>query len=69
MTGDAYDNALAESSFATLGTRTDRAAQLEKQDRGEDRLVHLDRGWYNPRRRHSALGYLSALPLRRNTHE
>jgi putative transposase len=58
-TGDCYDNALAESFFATL--------ECELVDRGrwrthaEARLAVFDyiEGFYNPRRRHSALGYLS----------
>jgi putative transposase len=57
--GDCYDNALCESFFATL--------ECELLDRhcfrlpAEARLAIFDyiEGWYNPRRRHSALGYLS----------
>ena len=57
--GDAYDNALCESFFATL--------ECELLDRhrfatpAEARLAVFDfiEGWYNPRRRHSALDYLS----------
>lgn len=57
--GDCYDNALCESFFATL--------ECELLDRHcfrthlEARLAIFDfiEGWYNPRRRHSALGYLS----------
>jgi putative transposase len=59
--GDAYDNALCESFFATL--------ECELLDRqrfrtpAEARLGLLDfiEGWYNPRRRHSALEYRSPL--------
>jgi len=57
--GDAYDNALCESFFATL--------ECELLDRArfatcaEARLAVFDfiEGWYNPRRRHSSLDYLS----------
>jgi putative transposase len=57
--GDAYDNALAEAFFATLETEV-----LMRQSfptRGDARRVLFDyiEGFYNPRRRHSALGYLS----------
>ena len=56
--GDAYDNAMCESFFATL--------ECELLDRhrfrthADARLAIFDfiEGWYNPRRRHSALGYL-----------
>ena len=58
--GDCYDNAMAESFFATLECeliehegpfRTHREARLA--------LFHYLEGWYNLHRRHSALGYLS----------
>jgi putative transposase len=57
--GDAYDNALCESFFATL-----ECELLDRQrfaTQAEARLAIFDfiEGWYNPRRRHSALGYLS----------
>jgi putative transposase len=63
--GDAYDNALCESFFATL--------ECELLDRecfhthAQARLALFDfiEGWYNPRRRHSALGYLSPLAYER----
>ena len=59
--GDAYDNALCESVFATL--------ECELLDRSrfpthaDARLAVFDfiEGWYNPRRRHSALAYLSPI--------
>jgi putative transposase len=63
--GDAYDNALCESFFATreceLLDRRRFAARAEAQ------LAVFDyiEGWYNPRRRHSALAYLSPLVYER----
>jgi len=59
--GDAYDNALCESFFATL--------ECELLDRQrfptppEARLAVFDfiEGWYNSRRRHSALNYLAPI--------
>lgn len=66
--GDAYDNAMAESFFATL--------ECELLDRrtfrnpAEARMVvfrYLE-GWYNPRRRHSALGYLSPVNFEAKHH-
>jgi putative transposase len=59
--GDAYDNALCESFFATL------EAELLDRHRfatlAHARLAVFDyiEGWYNPRRRHSALGYLAPI--------
>jgi putative transposase len=57
--GDCFDNALAESFFATLECELiDRASW---KSRTEARIAVFDylEGWYNPHRRHSALNYLS----------
>jgi putative transposase len=57
--GDAYDNAMVESFFATIKTELlDRRSWPTRQ---EARLAIYEyiEGWYNPRRRHSALGYRS----------
>jgi putative transposase len=64
--GDAYDNALCESFFATL-----EAELLDRQRFGTPaaaRLAVFDyiEGWYNPRRRHSALDYLSPMVYERS---
>ena len=57
--GDAYDNAIAEAFFATL--ETELLMRHRFIDRGTARRALFDyiEGWYNPHRRHSALGYLS----------
>jgi len=59
--GDCYDNALCESFFATL-----ECELLERRrftDRTEARLevFWFIEGWYNRRRRHSGLGYMSPM--------
>jgi putative transposase len=57
--GDALDNALTESFFATLECAlVDRSRW---RTRAEARTVVFEfiEAFYNPRRRHSALGYLS----------
>jgi putative transposase len=58
-TGDCFDNALAESFFATL--ECELVARSRWRTHAEARLAVFDfvEGFYNPRRRHSALGYLS----------
>lgn len=63
--GDAYDNALCESFFATLESELLDRHRFRTQ--AEARLAVFDfiEGWYNPRRRHSALDYL--LPTRRES--
>jgi len=63
--GDAYDNAMCESFFATL-----ECELLDRQrfpTQAEARLAVFDfiEGWYNPRRRHSALDYLSPMLFER----
>jgi putative transposase len=59
--GDAYDNALCESFFATLECELlDRQRFLTHAD-ARAALFDFLEGWYNPRRRHSALGYLAPM--------
>jgi transposase InsO family protein len=57
--GDCWDNAPLESFFATLKTELLRDADLAT--RGQARVAIFDyiEGFYNLRRLHSALGYLS----------
>jgi putative transposase len=57
--GDAYDNAMAESFFATLECELiDRRSWPTKTDARLALFTWIE-GWYNPRRRHSALGQVS----------
>lgn len=55
--GDAYDNALAESFFATL--ECELLDRCRFRNHAEARMAIFDfiEGWYNPHRRHSAIGY------------
>jgi putative transposase len=63
--GDAYDNAMAESFFATL--ECELLAKHRFPSHTEARLVifRYIEGWYNPHRRHSALGQRSPLAFER----
>jgi transposase InsO family protein len=57
--GDCYDNAMAESFFATLETELfDRRSWPTRRELGTAVFDYLE-GFYNPTRRHSALGYHS----------
>ncbi len=53
--GDAYDNAMAESFFATLECELINRRRFRTQVEARHVFRFIE-GWYNPRRRHSALG-------------
>lgn len=57
--GDAYDNALAEAFFATLETEVLMRQSFPTRGAARRVIFEYVEGFYNPRRRHSALGYLS----------
>ncbi len=59
--GDAYDNALCESFFATLECELLDRERFATQAAGRLAVFDYIEGSYNPRRRHSALGYLSPM--------
>lgn len=63
--GDCYDNAMCESFFATL--ETEMIDRSKFKNRSEAKLAVFDfiEGWYNPRRRHSALGRRSPVRFER----
>jgi transposase InsO family protein len=57
--GQCWDNAVAESFFATIKTEMlDRRAWPTKAMAHKAIFEYIE-GWYNTRRRHSSLGYLS----------
>lgn len=57
--GDAYDNAMAESFFASLECELiDRRSWKNKTEARLAIFTWIE-SWYNPTRRHSGLGYLS----------
>ena len=57
--GDSYDNAVAESFFATL--KTELLDRTSFADRNHARSAVFDyiEGFYNPHRRYSTIGYQS----------
>jgi putative transposase len=57
--GDAYDNAMCESFFATLECELLERERFQSQAEARMKVFDFTEGWYNPRRRHSALGYRS----------
>jgi putative transposase len=57
--GDCFDNALCESFFATLECELLDRRKFKTQAEARHAVFEFVESWYNPRRRHSALGYLS----------
>ena len=57
--GDAYDNAMCESFFATLECELLDRKKFQTQAEARMAIFEFIEGWYNPHRRHSALAYMS----------
>lgn len=57
--GNCWDNAVAESFFATLKTELVADAKWETRESARRDLFNYIEVWYNRRRRHSTLGYVS----------
>ena len=55
--GDCYDNALCESLFATLECELLSRNHYRSAEEARLSVFEFIEGWYNPHRRHSALGY------------
>ena len=67
--GDAYDNAMAESFFATLECELLDRRRFRTQAEARMAVFEFIEGFYNPRRRHSSLGYLSPVEFERQQEE
>ncbi len=59
--GDAYDNAMCESFFATLECELLDRVRLRTSEEAELAVFEFIEGWYNTHRRHSALDYQSPI--------
>ena len=64
-TGDCYDNAMAESFFATLQCELLDQRTLTTRDQAQHELFEWIEGWYNTHRRHSSLANQSPLSYER----
>ncbi|GMU68020.1 MAG: putative transposase for insertion sequence element IS986/IS6110 [Steroidobacteraceae bacterium] len=67
--GDAYDNAMAESFFATLEREVLNRRRFRSQAEARMALFEWIEGWYNPHRRHSGLGYRSPVNYEQAHHQ
>ena len=59
--GDAYDNAMCESFFATLECELLARRRFTSQAEARMAVFSYIEGWYNPARRHSGIRYLSPI--------
>ena len=59
--GDCFDNAMCESFFATLECELLDRRRFKTQIEARMAIFEFIEGWYNPRRRHSAIDYLSPI--------
>jgi transposase InsO family protein len=57
--GNCYDNAVVESFFGTLKTELVHRCRYRTRDEARASVFEWIECWYNRRRRHSSLGYLS----------
>jgi putative transposase len=63
--GDCFDNAMCESFFATLECELLARRRFKTQAEARMAVFEFIEGWYNPHRRHSALGYRSPINYER----
>jgi putative transposase len=59
--GDCFDNAMAESFFATLQCELLDRRRFKTPTEAEIAVFDFIEGWYNPQRKHSSLGYISPM--------
>lgn len=59
--GDCYDNAVAESFFASLKKECLHLKHFASRTEAYDAIAAYIDGFYDPVRRHSALGYSSPI--------
>jgi putative transposase len=63
--GDCYDNAMAESFFATLECELLDRSSFKTHAQARNAVFDFIEGFYNPQRRHSSLGYVSPVTFER----
>ncbi len=63
--GNCWDNAVVESFFATLKTELVHHRRFQTRQEAKTEIFEYLEGFYNRRRRHSTLGYLSPAEFER----
>ncbi len=66
--GDAYDNAMAESFFATLECELIDRRVWKTHTEARHAIFTWIESWYNPKRRHSSIGLISPIEFERTHH-
>jgi putative transposase len=59
--GDCYDNAMAESFYATMECELLSQISFPTRQHAEHETFRWIEGWYNPHRRHSSINYQSPI--------
>ncbi|CAA9280483.1 MAG: Mobile element protein [uncultured Chloroflexia bacterium] len=59
--GNCYDNAMVETVFKTIKSELIWRTAYRSRQQAEAEISQYIDGFYNPRRRHSALGYMSPI--------
>jgi putative transposase len=67
--GDAYDNAMAESFFASLECELINRRSFQTKTEARLAVFTWIESWYNPRRRHSGIGQQSPINFERSQTE
>ena len=67
-TGDCWDNAVAESFFATIKAELIEAERFPSRAAATAAIAAYIERFYNPQRRHSYLGYVSPIEFELRTH-
>ena len=68
-TGDCYDNAVAERFFSTLAFELLMKHDWQTRDEARPAIFRYIEAWYNRKRRHSSLGYVSPAAYEAQTQE
>jgi hypothetical protein len=63
--GDCYDNAVCKTFHASLKKERIYRQSWPTRAAARSAIFEYIEGWYNPRRRHSTLGYLSPIEFER----
>ena len=65
---DCYDNAMCESSFATLECELIARSTFRSHRDAQAVIFDFIEGWYNPRHRHSGIDCCSPVPFEQRYH-